>query len=48
MLRLSDDSLLSVVCPGFVCVSAVMEALRPIRAGVLTVSDKGSLTCSAR
>jgi molybdenum cofactor synthesis domain-containing protein len=42
MLRAGSDLSLSVVCPGFVGVSARMEALRPIRAGVLTVSDKGS------
>jgi molybdenum cofactor synthesis domain-containing protein len=42
MLRIGADSVLSTACPGFICVSSWMEALRPIRAGVLTVSDKGS------
>jgi molybdenum cofactor synthesis domain-containing protein len=41
MLKIADTSV-SAVCPGFIGVSASMEALRPIRAGVLTVSDKGS------
>ncbi|MDR3280575.1 MAG: MogA/MoaB family molybdenum cofactor biosynthesis protein [Synergistaceae bacterium] len=42
MLRLGENSHLCVVCPGFIGVSAPLEARRPIAAGVLTVSDKGS------
>jgi molybdenum cofactor synthesis domain-containing protein len=33
---------ITCVCPGFVCVSDSIEFRRPIRAGVLTVSDKGA------
>jgi molybdenum cofactor synthesis domain-containing protein len=32
----------SVVCPGFIGVSSAIESMRPISAGILTVSDKGS------
>jgi molybdenum cofactor synthesis domain-containing protein len=42
MLRVEVDKVVSMVCPGFVGVSALVEVLRPIRAGVLTVSDKCS------
>ncbi|MCL2684485.1 MAG: MogA/MoaB family molybdenum cofactor biosynthesis protein [Synergistaceae bacterium] len=42
MLCLGSDKVVSVVCPGFVGVSASLEVLRPIRVGVLTVSDKGA------
>jgi len=42
MFRLTDDLLVSVVCPGFIGVSAQIEPRRPIIAGVLTISDKGS------
>ena len=42
MLRVGTGKVISVVCPGFVGVSASVETLRPVRAGVLTVSDKAS------
>ena len=42
MLRVGTDKTVSVICPGFVGVSAPVEILRPVRAGVLTVSDKAS------
>ena len=42
MLRVGTGKAVSVVCPGFAGVSAPVETLRPIRVGVLTVSDKVS------
>jgi molybdenum cofactor synthesis domain-containing protein len=42
MLRSDENSGVSVICPGFIGVSSPLEPRRPIRAGVLTVSDKGS------
>jgi molybdenum cofactor synthesis domain-containing protein len=42
VLRIGSECILHVYCSGFIGVSALMETLRPIRAGVLTVSDKGS------
>ncbi|MDR1132870.1 MAG: MogA/MoaB family molybdenum cofactor biosynthesis protein [Synergistaceae bacterium] len=41
MLRIQPGSAISVVCPGFIGASARTEVLRPIRTGVLTVSDRG-------
>jgi molybdenum cofactor synthesis domain-containing protein len=42
MLFLDENNLISVICPGFIGASANVEVRRPIRAGVLTISDKGS------
>jgi molybdenum cofactor synthesis domain-containing protein len=42
MLRAEENSRASVVCPGFIGVSSAIEVMRPISAGILTVSDKGS------
>ena len=42
MLRVGTGKTVSVVYPGFVGVSASVEVMRPIRVGVLTVSDKCS------
>ncbi|MDR1965614.1 MAG: MogA/MoaB family molybdenum cofactor biosynthesis protein [Synergistaceae bacterium] len=42
MLRVEENSLVRVVCPGFIGASNAVAAMRPISAGVLTVSDKGS------
>jgi molybdenum cofactor synthesis domain-containing protein len=41
MLRIEPGNMISVVCPGFIGASARMGVLRPIRTGVLTVSDSG-------
>jgi molybdenum cofactor synthesis domain-containing protein len=42
VLGVGENSRVSVVCPGFIGVSSAIEAMRPIAAGILTVSDKGS------
>lgn len=42
LVWLAEDSSLSLRTPGFVGVSARVEFWREIRAGVLTISDKGS------
>jgi molybdenum cofactor synthesis domain-containing protein len=42
VLRAGENSRAAVVCPGFIGVSSTAEVMRPILAGVLTVSDKGS------
>jgi molybdenum cofactor synthesis domain-containing protein len=42
VLNVRENSLASVVCPGFIGVSSTVEAMRPIPAGILTVSDKSS------
>ena len=41
MLRIGPENTISVVCPGFIGASARVDVLRPIRTGVLTVSDRG-------
>jgi molybdenum cofactor synthesis domain-containing protein len=41
MLRVEPGNMISVVCPGFIGASARVDVLRPIRTGVLTVSDRG-------
>jgi molybdenum cofactor synthesis domain-containing protein len=42
MLWADESSGIASVRPGFVCVSDRIEFLRPIKAGILTISDKGS------
>jgi molybdenum cofactor synthesis domain-containing protein len=42
VLRVGENSNVSVVCPGFIGVSSAIEVMRPIPAGILTVSDKGA------
>jgi molybdenum cofactor synthesis domain-containing protein len=41
MLRIEPGNMISIVCPGFIGASSRADVLRPIRTGVLTVSDKG-------
>jgi molybdenum cofactor synthesis domain-containing protein len=41
MFRVEPGNTISVVCSGFIRVSARADILRPIRTGVLTVSDRG-------
>ncbi|MDR1916142.1 MAG: MogA/MoaB family molybdenum cofactor biosynthesis protein [Synergistaceae bacterium] len=42
MLWADENSEIGVVCPGFVCVSDRIELRRPLKVGVLTISDKGA------
>jgi molybdenum cofactor synthesis domain-containing protein len=41
MLRIESGNAISVVSSGFIGVSARADVMRPIRTGVLTVSDRG-------
>ena len=41
VFRIEPGNIISVICPGFAGVSARIDVLRPIRTGVLTVSDRG-------